>query len=409
MKAYESSTSRMPATGTSTSSSRTSGSAGPSGANRSRVVRRLRSRYRRPRRPRPSPSSSSSRAVADVGVLPAATLPVLVVPVLVVPVPGCRGSAVPVLAVPVLPVAVLVVPALAVPVLAVPVLAVPVLAVPVLVATRFLRRPALLGARRCAVVVGRRVRPGVRAGSGGCGRCRRVGLLAAGLALVAAGLALAALAGLLAAALLLIGLALRTAPALVSGCSIGALALVSAGVGAAGRLGPGGVRRGRPAVGRAAELAERQLRFAGVAVGPAGRRLVGGRGGAVLRRRLDLAPRALRGASCFGAAAPAPFWRAVIAATRSPLRMPEVPRIPSWPARAFRSGSTMLDSPSPLRARPLPEPVRPRCRLRGCRATPWFQSRRSFLSGQDVLGRRLSQPHHAAAAVPHPGWARRSL
>jgi hypothetical protein len=95
----------------------------------------------------------------------------------------------------------------------------------------------------------------------------------------------------LVAALSLLGrLALVDALALVS-----AFALISAGVGAVGRLAASMLRRGLPRLRGAAEVAERQLWFGGVAV-RAGRHLVGC-GGAVRRRRPRrfATPRAARG------------------------------------------------------------------------------------------------------------------
>jgi len=41
-------------------------------------------------------------------------------------------------------------------------------------------------------------------------------------------------------------------------------------------------------------------------------------------------------------------WCVSMAATRSPLRIPEAPEIPSWPASDLSSGSSIAESPAPL-------------------------------------------------------------
>ncbi len=63
-----------------------------------------------------------------------------------------------------------------------------------------------------------------------------------------------------------------------------------------------------------------------------------------------------------------PTWRASIAATRSALRMPEAPAMPSWPASDLSSGSSIADSPDP--------PVRFFCTLcvLSLLATSWVAS-----------------------------------
>ena len=393
----------MPATGTRTSSSRTSGSAGPSGStNRSRVVRRLRSRYRRPRRPRPSPLVVVV-PVPDVGALPVAA--------------PCGSGYGPGSGLVSLWVAVLLVATLAVPVLAVPVLAVPVLAVPVLVVAvltvAVLAVPVLAGAASaCAAlrwsaaarrrVGGRDVHPDGPRRFRRLRRRRRSGRLV--------------LTGARSLSLPVRGRGLATVPA--AAVTLGWSPSPSVAV-------PPGADSAGPDSMRGAAAADSAAPFTAFADGVRPRTAFGCAGGrlaalpATLRRRQVERQFAIRRRGC-GVRAPRPRVGVVLRSGRAGAVLAGRDRghqialaHAGGAADAELTGerlqigqhharqSLAAASPSLATSR--------RCRSRGCRATPWFRSRRSFLSGQDVLGRKLSQRSHAAAAVPHPGWARRSF